>query len=113
MHRKHLWLLALLLWISTGCYVPIRQTPPDSREYYPEWRENFTPGETSRVDVLLTMGEPDEVSTDEMTLIYRWSSVDGIVIVTQCNPPMEVTSEIVLSYTFDEYGVLQEIDVTS
>jgi hypothetical protein len=38
---KNLALFALLLWISTGCYLPIKQTPPDTREFYPAWQEEF------------------------------------------------------------------------
>jgi hypothetical protein len=111
LHPRSLALFVLLLWIGSGCYVPIKQTPPDSREYFPPWREDFTPGATSRVDVLLTMGEPDETNPDETILTYRWSSIDGIIIITQCTPPVEMTSETVISFTFDEEGVLQAIDV--
>jgi hypothetical protein len=113
LHLRNIVLFTLLLWISTSCYVPIRQTPPDTREYYPAWREDFTPGETSRVDVLLTMGEPDEASADETVLTYRWSTIDGIIIITQCTPPVELTSETAILFTFDADGVLQAIDVTA
>jgi hypothetical protein len=108
---KNLALFALLLWISTGCYLPIKQTPPDTREFYPAWQEEFKVGETSRVDVLLTMGEPDEASTDEAVLTYRWSTIDGIIVITQCSPPIELASETIISFEFDEDGVLQDIDV--
>jgi hypothetical protein len=110
-HLRNIALFALLLWISTGCYVPIRQTPPDTREYFPAWREDFMPGETSRVEVLLAMGEPDEVSADETVLTYRWSAIDGIIIISQCTPPIELTSETVMSFRFDTNGVLRAIDV--
>jgi hypothetical protein len=108
---KNLALFALLLWIGTGCYMPIKQTPPDTREFYPAWQEEFKVGETSRVDVLLTMGEPDETSTDETVLTYRWSTIDGLIVITQCTPPIELTSESVISFKFDADGMLQDIDV--
>jgi len=108
---KNLALFAMLLWVGTGCYMPIKQTPPDTRDYYPAWRENFSVGETSRVDVLLTMGEPDETSNDETVLTYRWSTIDGLIVITQCTPPLELTSETIISFTFDIDGVLQDIDV--
>lgn len=111
LHLRNFALIALLLWISTGCYVPIRQTPPNTREYIPAWREDFMPGETSRVEVLLTMGEPDEVSADETVLTYRWSAIDGIIIISQCTPPIEMTSETVISFSFDTNGMLLAIDV--
>ena len=58
---KRMALVALLVWISTGCYVPIHKSSPESREHFPASRSDFTPGETTRADVLLKMGEPDEV----------------------------------------------------
>ena len=110
---KHLALFVLLLWVSTGCYVPIKQVPPESREHFPVRYDEFAPGQASRADVMLAMGEPDSVSTDESTLTYRWLSIDGIIVVTQCTPPLELTSETTLTFFFDEDGVLQDVDITS
>lgn len=102
----------MLVWIGTGCYVPIQQIPPDSREHMPAWRDDIRAGEASRTDVLLTMGEPDEVSAGESVLIYRWQRVDGIIVITQCTQPIELTSDTVISYTFDEKGILQAVEVS-
>jgi hypothetical protein len=113
MRPKQIGLLALLLWVAAGCYLPVRQIPPDSREFFPDWSGKFTAGETSRTEVLLTMGEPDEVSPDETKLTYRWSTVEGIIVVTQCTPPVEISSETTVRFEFDEYGVLRSIDVTA
>ncbi len=110
---KHLGLFVLLLWVGTGCYLPIKQVPPQSREYSSGLQDNFAPGQTSRTDVLLAMGEPDSVSFDESILTYRWQTIDGIIVVTQCTPPIEVTSETTLTLSFDEDGVLQDINITS
>lgn len=93
--------------------MPIKQVPPQSREYFPELHDDFAPGQASRAEVLLAMGEPDSVSTDESTLTYRWQSIDGIIIVTQCTPPVELTSETTLTFFFDEDGVLQDVNITS
>ena len=109
---KQIVLLASLLWVATGCYLPIRQIPSDSREYYPEWQGHFIAGETSRTEVLLEMGEPDEVSLDELKLTYRWETIDGIIVVTQCTPPIEIGSKTAISFEFDEYGVLQSVGVS-
>ena len=103
-------ILALLLWVASGCYVPIRQVPPDAREYFPDWHRELVSGETSRADVLLLMGEPDEMSPDEMKLTYRWPVIHGIIVVTQCTPPVEIDSERVVSFEFDEDGILRSID---
>ena len=110
---KHLGLFVLLLWVSTGCYVPIKQVPPESREHFPAWYDEFAPGQVSRADVMLAMGEPDSVSTDESTLTYRWLSIDGIIVVTQCTPPLDLTSETTITFFFDEDGVLQDVNITS
>lgn len=109
---KHWLLAALLLWTSSGCYLPIQQTPPDSRAHYPTSHDQFVPGETSRADVLLAMGEPDAVAADEAILTYRWSRVDGIIVITQCTPPVEVGSETIIEFTFDDDGVLRSVDAT-
>jgi outer membrane protein assembly factor BamE (lipoprotein component of BamABCDE complex) len=93
--------------------LPIKQIPPHSREYSAGLQDDFAPGQTSRTDVLLAMGEPDSVSTDESILTYRWQTIDGIIVVTQCTPPIEVTSETTLTLTFDKDGVLQDIDIAS
>lgn len=110
---KHLAVFVFLLWVGTGCYVPIKQVPPQSREYFPELSADFVTGRASRTDVLLVMGEPDSVSTDESTLTYRWHSIDGIIVVTQCTPPIELTSETTLTFSFDEDGVLRDVNISS
>lgn len=110
---RNLAIFVFLLWLGTGCYVPIKQVPPQSREYFPSSYDDFSPAQASRADVLLTMGEPDSVSTDESTLIYRWHSIDGIIVVTQCTPPVELTTETTLTFSFDEDGVLQDVNITS
>jgi hypothetical protein len=110
---KRLGLFVLLLWGSTGCYVPIEQVPPGSREYFPAGYSDFSPDLATRADVLLAMGEPDTVSIDESVLTYRWHSTDGIVVITQCTPPIELTSETTLSFSFDEDGVLRDVNITT
>lgn len=112
-YLKQLALFALLLWVASGCYLPIRQTPQDSREYYPATPELFTPGESSRTDVLLAMGEPDDASPDQTVLSYRWSSIDGIIVVSQCTPPIELQRETVITFSFDEHGILQSAELTA
>lgn len=110
---KQLGLFILLLWVSTGCYVPIKQVPLESREHFPARYNAFAPGQASRADVMLVMGEPDSVSTDESTLTYRWLAIDGIIVITQCTPPLELSSETTLTFYFDEDGVLQDVNIAS
>ena len=110
---KLIALFVLLLWVGTGCYVPIKQIPPESREHFPARYDELAPGQASRADVLLAMGEPDSVSVDESTLTYAWLSIDGIIVVTQCTPPLELTSETTLTFIFDEDGILQDVNINS
>ena len=109
---KQALICLLLLWISGGCYLPIQQIPTDARENMPAGSLNFEPGVSSRSDVLLHMGEPDEISSDEAVFTYRWPSIDGIIVVTQCTPPIEIDSETAITYYFDNTGLLQKVDVT-
>jgi len=103
-------LVLLLVWISAGCYVPVNMNVKELRQYYPATRDDFTPGKTSRVDVLLKMGEPDELSSDEKVLFYRWGAFRGIVSVTGCDAtPIDETTTFV--FTFDEEGVLTSLDI--
>lgn len=108
---KRIALVLMLTWISTGCYVPISQPGTGSRAYIPATRKDFTPGKTSRVEVLLKMGEPDELSPDESSMTYRWVENKGIVTLTGCDATsiVETTSFV---FTFDEEGVLKSLDIT-
>lgn len=104
-------MLFLLMWISTGCYLPLQLDVPESRSLLSTESEEFVPGTTSRADVLIAMGEPDETSDDESVLTYRSRSIEGIIVVTQCTPPVELDTEIAINYTFDAQGILQETSV--
>ena len=101
----------LLLWVSTGCYVPVEMRVKELRQHYPAIREDFSPGITKRVDVLLKMGEPDELSPDESILIYRWGEIRGVVSFTGCEatPVSETTA---FFFNFDDEGVLKSLDLT-
>jgi len=111
-HLKHFTLLALLLWLSTGCYLPIRQDALEAREHVPDEAHRFESGMTTREDVLIVMGEPDAISADEAGLTYRWRSIGGVIIITQCTPPVELDTETTLVYRFDEEGVLLDTAVS-
>jgi hypothetical protein len=63
--------------------------------------------------VLLLMGEPDEAAADESMLTYRWSRIEGIIVVTQCTPPVEVGSETRIDFEFDDNGILQSAELSS
>jgi hypothetical protein len=108
---KNVVMLLLLAWISTGCYLPLQVDVPESRRLMSTESDEFVPGRTSRADVLIAMGEPDEKSDDESVLTYRSRSIEGIIVVSQCTPPVELDTEMAISYTFDAQGILQETSV--
>lgn len=108
---KWLTLIVVMLWLGTGCYVPLKQTSPGFRSYFPATLEDFHVGSHTRSDVLLIMGEPDEFSSDETIFIYRWSEVRGVFVITQCTPGMEVKKETSYTFAFDEDGLLENVKV--
>lgn len=111
---KKLVLVALLIWGCSGCYVPLDQPDRNSREYYPAVRKDFTPGETTRAEVLLKMGEPDEHSADETVLTYRWGKSKGFI--SMGNDPwerlMDFGEKTTFSFKFDKEGVLESLDIS-
>lgn len=80
-------MLAILL-CSSGCIaIPIptpEHTPMDTvtrQNIGPDTTEWIQPGKTSLTDVLLKLGEPDQVSPDGRKLAYRWQKVRAYVLV--------------------------------
>ncbi len=108
---KRVILVVLLTWVSTGCYVPISRPTMGYREYFTAAREDFTPGETTRAEVLLKMGEPDEQFQDETLLIYRWSEDQGVIAITSCVGGV-LTETTSLKFTFDTAGILKSLDIS-
>ena len=106
-----LLLIACLCWLATGCYLPLKQTQTGSRGSFADWPDLFETGQTTRTEVLLALGEPDDVSDDESVLTYRQSTVDGVIIVSQCTPAFEMTTDTVIRLTFDDVGILEDIDI--
>lgn len=112
LHVRTAALIVMLTWLATGCYVPIKQVPMDSRGRFQEVPESFENGKTTRTDVLLVMGEPDDASPDETLLTYRSATIDGVVIVTQCTPPVEFRTDTEMRFRFDEQGLLRDIEIS-
>ena len=108
---KKLTLVMMLTWISTGCYVPIKWSNPDYRDHFPAEAKEFTPGESTRADVLLKMGEPDERSPDGTLFTYNWSRGNGVLIVSQCGPSVSFIETTSFVFTFDEEGILKSLDI--
>ena len=78
-------LTTALILLGTGCVLPIptaRHTPKSATtrgEIEAQRFQPLEPGTATRADVLLRLGEPDVVTSDERLLIYRWVSISGYV----------------------------------
>ena len=75
-------IVALLpVLISMGCigYLPLNKADPDTRQNVSEETiVSIIPGQTNKDDILLQLGEPDEVSPDGRRLIYSWNKIKGV-----------------------------------
>lgn len=102
-----------------GCLVlPMNRIAGDSRANVSEkTATDFVPGVTTREDVLLKLGEPDEVSPDEQRLGYRWSRIRLFWIVVAGGPYSagfvggDVEHAGLLELVFDADGRLVKTEV--
>jgi hypothetical protein len=83
------WRLAVILRLClafaltmglTGCFVPMPHTNTGYARSNVGKRtpEQFTPGQTTREDMILQLGEPDAVSLDEREFAYREEKLYGL-----------------------------------
>ena len=80
--------------------------------------ERFAPGKTTRADVMLALGEPDAVSSDERQLAYRREKITGywISLIVLANNDVnggEIYQQLVWVWTFDAAGHLEQISQTN
>ncbi|MCF7818169.1 MAG: hypothetical protein K9M54_09835 [Kiritimatiellales bacterium] len=83
-HIVHILVLGLSVLTVTGCMIiPVpRHDASESRCNISEQSaERFTPGATTRRDVILALGEPDGVSIDERKLIYARQQVEAFWVI--------------------------------
>jgi len=68
----------------------------------------IVPSQTTKEEVFLALGEPDEVSPDGNRLVYRWTKVKAVLIIV--GPGGGVSIPIKKGYkliiTLDERGVV-------
>ena len=71
------------------------------------------PAETTKEDVFLALGEPDEVSPDRRSLIYRWVKLKFLLIpMTSAAAPIpEVWKQYQLLIAFDEHEVVTRREI--
>jgi hypothetical protein len=77
----------------------------------------FVPGRDSIEDVMLKLGEPDLVSADERSLIYRSQKTGAMVIFLSPGPVggggAEVTKDFYLRVDLDEQGKVAKQELSS
>ena len=73
-------LVPVLLFINSCIYIP---TPDHGGERIisDEAMVFFTPGETTRADVLLRFGKPSQRVEEDRYFIYHWESIVGYLFV--------------------------------
>lgn len=68
----------------------------------------IVPGATTREQVFLMLGEPDEISSDGCTMTYRWTKVKALWAVggtgAAVSGTLEKESEFVI--TVDDSGIV-------
>ena len=111
MRRRCLWsvgLSVLLCALGGGCimYVPDSWTSSVREERATTLIPTITPGQTTKAEVLLTLGEPDEISPDGRRFIYRWYKVKVFAIAPGPPGAVAVGKKYRLILTFDERSVV-------
>ena len=75
---------ALVLSLQTGCLVwpfPTGDLLAGRGRITPQYASSLRAGASTREDVLLHLGEPDEVLEGGRVLIYRWTETRGFFAV--------------------------------
>ena len=115
--NRGLGLCVVLSVIGTGCLpvpVPFTWYGQQSRTNVDEAAAKvIIPGQTTKEEVVLMLGGPDEVSPDGRSLIYRWAKVKFLLIQAVA-PPLgipKVEKQYQLLITFDENGVVMQREV--
>ena len=105
--RLGLWIVVGAM--CTGC-IPVNWYGARSRRNVSEETAlTLIPGQTTKQEVFLALGEPDEVSLDGKTLAYRWAKVKLLIVGYYGALP--VGKKYKLLITFDERGVVTQREV--
>jgi outer membrane protein assembly factor BamE (lipoprotein component of BamABCDE complex) len=105
-------LCVILCAICSGCtIIPTNFHTSDSRtNVREETIATINPGQTTKEDVFLALGEPDAVLSDG--LVYHWSKIKAVVGFAYSHDKMLI-KEYYLFITFDERGVVMHREVRS
>lgn len=99
----------LLSALCTGC-IPVSYYTSGSRRNIQEKTALIVPGQTTREQVLLTLGTPDQVSPDGSQMVYSWEKVKAFIGFGQM-VPMKATQTSNLVITFDERNVVVKREI--
>ncbi len=69
------------------------------------------PNQTTKEEIFLALGAPDEVSPDGSQSVYSWEKIKALIAIAQYAPPGEVIQKSSLLITFDERGVVVQREV--
>ncbi len=112
---RSLGLCVILCATCTGCIIiptPHYHTSGSRTNVREETTTTINPGHTTKEDVFLALGEPDEVSRDGRQLIYRWTITKAFV-GTFLSPMDALNTEYSLIITFDERGMVIHREIES
>ena len=101
--------LPLIFLLLIGCVgIPTDYHTETSRKNIAdETADKIIPGETTKEDVFLMLGEPDLVSPDGNTLSYNWEKVEELLIFVS-GGTYEMKAGNFLVITFNKEGVVNE-----
>lgn len=98
--------------VSAGCvYIPTDYHAGTSRrEIGDKDTSKIIPGESTKEDVLLLLGEPDRTSPGGKTLLYTWSKVKYLVYIHPFPLLDEVVEDTTLVIIFNEKGFVENAE---
>ena len=71
----------MILLFNSGCvYVPLPPLDSDKGVINEELIKSIKPGETTREDLLLVVGAPDNQYEQDRYFIYEWEAVEGAFV---------------------------------
>jgi hypothetical protein len=109
-------LCLVLIIIGTGCLpvpIPFTWYGEQSRTNVDEAAAKvIIPGRTTKEEVVLMLGGPDEVSPDGRSLVYRWAKIKFLLLpVFGPGPVPKVQKQYQLLITFDEHGMVTQREI--
>lgn len=115
MNTRSATLLAAFLltaaFVSGGCVVVVPSPPMGIHEITAEALAQLKPGETTRVDVLMTLGDPTRRLEGDRVFCYDWSEIHwvGAIAVPGGGEPIAFGDRHRLAIEFSEAGTIARL----